>query len=138
MDAFIFTRENLLSWPSAGWLGAGAILFALAWAATTPCRVMWQRIWGRALVAALAFTPLPAPEMFGEPALSGKWAVIPLWHALYTTLKDGLFFYFLAALLAWIIAAYLLWVAGMTGRHLANYVFRPSPRPAIRPLEDAE
>ncbi len=112
------TAENFFSWPVAAWLTAGAVIVATAWLATSRMQVTWQRVFVRAAVFTLCFTPLPALELFTEAALAGHLAIIPLWYALFWAITHGAVVATAAALMAWLILAYFLWVGGMSVSHL--------------------
>jgi hypothetical protein len=112
------TSDNFFSWPVAVWFGAGAISIALAWFLTARAQVMWQqRVFFRAAVIALCFTPLPALEMFTEAAMGGRIAIIPLWYVLLHSFLHGVLLVALVALIPWLVVTYVFWVARMSMHH---------------------
>ena len=96
------------------WFSAGALVVALVWLATARVQVFWQRVFFRAAAIALCFAPLPALEMFTEAAMAGYVAIVPLWYVLFWTIAHGAFLGLAIALIVWLVAAYLLWVVGMS------------------------
>ena len=112
--AMTITADNFFSCPVALWLGAGAIIVILVCLATVRVHVMWQRVFFRTAVIALCFVPLPALEMFTEVAVAGSVAIVPLWYVLFWSIAHGAFLGLAVALIVWLVAAYLLWVVGMS------------------------
>ncbi len=112
------TADNFFSWPVALWFGAGVLVVVTVWLATVRTPVVWQRVFFRTATIALCFVPLPALEMFTEAAMAGHVAVVPLWYVLFWSIAHRAFLGLAVAFVVWLVAAYLLWVAGMSIHHL--------------------
>lgn len=108
------TADNVFSWPVTLWFGASVIIIAVMWLASVRVQVIWQRVFLRAAVIALCFTPLPALEMFTEAAMGGFIAVVPLWYALFWSITHASVLGVVLAFSVWLVVAYVVWVAGMS------------------------
>ena len=126
--AMTISADNFLSWPVVLWFCLGAIIVAAVWLATKGVQVMWRRVFFRAAVVALCFAPLPSLEMFGEGAMGGYIAVVPLWCVLFWSITDGVIGGVAFAIILWLFATYLFWVVGMSIHHL----FRRNLPPASK------
>ncbi len=114
------TSENFFSWQVSVWLGASGIIIAAVWFATARVRVVWQRVFFRAAMMALCFTPVPALQMFIEIPMTGYWAVVPLWYVLFWSITHGTLFGVFVAFSVWLIVTDVFWVAGLSFHHLSG------------------
>jgi hypothetical protein len=111
----VITAENIFSWAVAIWVVVALLAVAGIWYATRRVRVSWQRTFFRAGMIALCFTPLPSIGVF---ALMDPVGIVPLWWVLASAIRQGALFGLAVGLVVWLVASYVLWVAGMTIHHL--------------------
>ena len=111
----VITAQNIWSWPVALWLVLGVAVVVAVWRVSKLIRVAWQSTFFRAAAVALCFTPLPSPGVF---ALTDPIGIIPLWWVLLSAIREGALLASALVLLAWLVAAYFLWVAGMSIHHV--------------------
>ena len=105
------TSDHMYSWPVALWLLVGIALSVVTWRLTGRVKVVWQRAFLRACVIALCFTPTPSPGVF---ALTDPIGIIPVWSVLFWAVTSGTLVALGIAFIEWLVATYLLWVAGMS------------------------
>lgn len=111
----VITAENIFSWLVGIWLVVALSAVAAVWRATKRVRVSWQRAFFRAGVATLFFTPVPSIGVF---ALVDPVGIIPLCWVLLSAIREGELLGLALAFVAWLIASYFLWVAGMSIYHV--------------------
>src|SRR5712671_154376 len=75
----------------------------------------------------LLFWTFPALEMFTQ-TISRSVAVVPLWYALFCSIRHAALLGTGVVLLFWLISTYFLWVAGMS----IHQLFRRSTQPKTR------
>ena len=105
----IITADNLFSWPTAIWLGAGICVIGYGWGRTQRIFNPWKRTLWRAFVIALAFTPTVIPTAAEFESVLRT----PAWYALFVGARDWNLVALFAGIVPVFLAAVILWTLGM-------------------------